>query len=69
MEYLIPRGINVFLLCGDSEIIYDLLLYQGSTTEINSICHKKFGLRASTVIHLTKTVEKNKHFIYFDNFL
>jgi len=55
-----PWGIKVFLLCGESGVIYDLVLYQGSTTEINSECLKKFGLGASTVLHLTKIVEKNR---------
>lgn len=63
-----PWGIKVFLLCGEIGIIYDLLLYQGSTTEINSVNLRQFGLGASIVLHLTKNVEKNMHFIYFDNF-
>lgn len=63
-----PWGIKAFLLCGESGIIHDLLLYQGSKTEINSVNLRQFGLGASTVLHLTENVEKNLQFIYFDNF-
>lgn len=63
-----PWGIKVFLLCGESGIVYDLLLYQGSTTELNPESLKSLGLGASVVLHLTKNIEKNRHNIYFDNF-
>lgn len=46
-----PWGIKIFLLCGESGIIYDLL-----STEINTENLKKFGL--GFVLHLTKNVEK-----------
>lgn len=68
MRNLIHGGINVFLLCGESGIIYDLLLYQGSTNEISPENLKKIGLEVSTVLLFTKNIDKNRHFIYFDNF-
>lgn len=54
-----PWGIKIFLLCGESGIIYDLLFL----TEINTENLKKFGL--GFVLHLTKNVEKIGT---FDNF-
>jgi hypothetical protein len=47
---------------------YNILLYQGATTELNQNIQKKFGLGASVVLHLIQHLEKNRHFLYFDNF-
>jgi hypothetical protein len=58
-----PWGIKAFLLCGSSGMVYNILLYQGNTTEIDQNILKKFGLGASVILHLTKYVEKNKLFL------
>lgn len=63
-----PWGIKAFFLCGSSGMVYNILLYQGNTTEIDQNILKTFGLGAIVVLHLTKYVEKNKHFLFFDNF-
>ncbi|XP_025407300.1 piggyBac transposable element-derived protein 3-like [Sipha flava] len=63
-----PWGIKAFLLCGESGMTYNILLYQGATTELDQTVQKKFGLGASVVLHLTQHLEKNRHYLYFDNF-
>ncbi|XP_060846578.1 piggyBac transposable element-derived protein 3-like [Rhopalosiphum padi] len=63
-----PWGIKAFLLCGESGMVYNILLYQGATTELDTSTQKQFGLGASVVLHLTKHLEKNRHFLFFDNF-
>lgn len=56
-----PWGIKNFLLCSSKEMVYNMLLYQGSTTEIDPNMLKKFGLGASVVLKLVEGLEKNKH--------
>lgn len=63
-----PWGIKIYVLAGQSGTVYDFLLYQGASTEINSDLQKQFGIGGATVLQLTKGVKKNSHFLYFDNF-
>jgi len=56
-----PWGIKAFLLCGSCGMVYNIILYQSNTTDIDQNILKTFGLGASVVLHLTKYVEKNKH--------
>lgn len=60
-------GIKIFLLCGESGIIYNIFLYQGFF-ELDSNDIKCFGSGGSVVLHLTKNVKSNSHYIFFDNF-
>lgn len=60
-------GIKNFMLCGESELIYDFILYQGSTTEINTK-YKAFGQTESTVMHLCDRIDKQNIRLYFDNY-
>ncbi|XP_060846479.1 piggyBac transposable element-derived protein 3-like [Rhopalosiphum padi] len=39
-----PWGIKIFLLCGQSGIVYNMILYQGVSTNINKDLQKNFGL-------------------------
>ncbi|KAE9522589.1 hypothetical protein AGLY_017011 [Aphis glycines] len=63
-------------LCIDEQIvpfkengmIYDFILYQGSSTELSPDNLHLFGLGASVVLHLVHSVKKNTHFLFFDNF-
>lgn len=48
-----PWGINLYLLCGESGLVYDFLLYQGSTTELHENIQKKFGLGGAVILKLT----------------
>lgn len=60
-------GIKIFVLCGESGMCYDFLIYQGSSTEIDPECMKQFGLGAAIVISLSNRLEGG-HYLYFDNF-
>jgi hypothetical protein len=63
-----PWGIKIYLLAGQSGTVYDFILYQGASTEINSDLQKQFGVGGAIVLQLTQGVKKNSHFLYFDNF-
>lgn len=49
-----PWGIKAFLLCGESGMVYNILLYQNATTELDQNTQKQFGLGASVVLNFTK---------------
>lgn len=38
-----PWGIKLFLMCGSSGIVYDFLIFQGSTTELDPNIQTNFG--------------------------
>lgn len=63
-----PWGIKIFLLCGQSGIVYNMILYQGVSTNINKDLQKIFGLGGAVVLDLTKHLTPNRHFLFFDNF-
>eukprot|EP00102_Acyrthosiphon_pisum_P023878 XP_016661088.1 PREDICTED: piggyBac transposable element-derived protein 3-like [Acyrthosiphon pisum] len=63
-----PWRIKLYILCGESGLVYDFLLYQGSTTELNGNIQKVFGLGGAVVLKLTMLLKKNRHFLYMDNF-
>jgi len=48
-------GVKLFCLCGMSGMIYDFIIYQGSTTEIRSE-HSQFGQSASLVMQLSEKI-------------
>jgi len=60
--------IRPFLLCGQSGIVYNMILYQGVSTNINKDLQKNFGLGGAVVLDLTKHLTPNRHFLFFDNF-
>ena len=43
-------GMKIFLLCGESGLCYDLIVYQGKTTEIEKNLQETFGLGGGVVI-------------------
>lgn len=45
-----------------------MLLYQGKSTDIDPNFLKKYGLGTSVVLKLIESLEKNEHFLFFDNF-
>lgn len=60
-------GVKIFVLCGESGTMYDfLIIYQGSTTEINSEL-AQFGLGAAIVMQLSERLSPSCQ-VYFDNF-
>lgn len=63
-----PWGIKLFALCGSSGLMYDFLIYQGSTTELNIEQQEVFGLGASVVLKLSERIKEVNIQLYFDNF-
>lgn len=63
-----PWGIKLYALCGSSGLLYDFILYQGPTTEINSLHQQVFGQSAAVVIKLTERITNPNHQLYFDNY-
>lgn len=54
---------------GDSGIIYDFLIYQGSTTCLNVEEKKEFGLTGAPVVHFTSRMPNGLGYkMFFDNF-
>jgi len=60
-----PWGIKNVLLCGQSGLVYNLLLYQGSSTQIDENMQKNFGLGGAIVLKLVENLKPNKHFFIF----
>lgn len=63
-----PWGIKLFALCGRSESLYDFLLYQGATTELDKDQQDVFGLGASVVLKLTERITEVNIQLYYDNY-
>lgn len=63
-----PWGLKIFLLCGQSGLVYNLILYQGSMNEISDELRKGFGLGGAVVLALTEQIESNCHYLSMDNF-
>lgn len=57
-----PWGLKIFAICGASRIMYDFLLYQGSSTEINQQHSEVFGQGAAVIIKLSDRI------IYFEKY-
>lgn len=62
-----PWGLKVFVLCGESGIVYDLIMYQGKSTEFDRENLQTFGLGPSIVLHLSRNCKPQTK-LYFDNF-
>lgn len=63
-----PWGIKIFALCGTSGIMYDFIIYQGSTTELNPDQQEVLGLGASVVLKLCERIGEKNIQLYYDNF-
>lgn len=53
-------GIKLYALVGSSGLIYDFLMYQGSTTEYKSE-YAAFGKSAGTVVQLADRIGSKNH--------
>lgn len=60
-------GIKIYILAGQSGLIYDFLIYQGSTTEIKKE-YLQFGSGAGTVMQLSERISEPNHGLYYDNY-
>lgn len=64
-----PWGIKMFMLCGKSGQVYDFVIYQGSTTEVDNSVQKVYGHGASIVLKLAERIKNEKgHKLFFENF-
>lgn len=50
------------MLCGANGLVYDFILYQGSTTELNPIYSKCLGEGAAIVMQLSERI--TEPFVY-----
>lgn len=60
-------GIKLFCLCGITGMIYDFIIYQGSTTETKPE-YLKFGQCASLVMQLSERINVPNCTLFFDNY-
>lgn len=51
-----PWGTKIFMLRGKSGLVYDFLLYQGSTTQIEDHVKHQYGVTGTIVLHLADHV-------------
>lgn len=64
-----PWCIKIFALCGTSGQMYDFILYQGSTTELNDNYQAVFGLGGAVVLQLCQRLSNVLNIrLYFDNY-
>ncbi|XP_050065242.1 piggyBac transposable element-derived protein 3-like [Aphis gossypii] len=63
-----PWGIKTYLLCGQSGLVYNLILYQGNMIEVDDDLKKTFGVGGAVVISLTENLKPNCHYLTMDNF-
>lgn len=63
-----PWGIKIFALCGSSGLIYDFLIYQGGTTELDKTNLQVFGSAASVVLKLSERIAVPNVQLFFDNY-
>ncbi|XP_050295117.1 piggyBac transposable element-derived protein 2-like [Anthonomus grandis grandis] len=63
-----PWGIKIFALCGSSGILYDFIIYQGSTTELDPQQLDVFRAGAAVVLKLSERISHPRVQLYFDNY-
>jgi len=63
-----PWEIKTYLLCGQSGLVYNLILYQGNMIEVDDDLKKTFGVGGAVVISLTENLKPNCHYLTMDNF-
>lgn len=63
-----PWGIKIFALCGVSGTLYDFIIYQGSTTELDKTQLAVFGQGAAVVLKLSNRIKEPNFQLYFDNY-
>lgn len=60
-------GVKIFILAGQTGKIYDFLIYQGATTELEEK-YKQFGIGAAIVMQLSERIQEKNYGLYFDNY-
>ncbi|KAH7979131.1 hypothetical protein HPB49_008293 [Dermacentor silvarum] len=51
-----PWGVKIFMLCGESGLVYDFLPYQGSTTNLEDPFKQQYGITGAIVSHLASSI-------------
>lgn len=60
-------GVKIYVLAGKSGIIYDFIIYQGTTTELNP-SYTHCGAAAGIVMQLSERISEPNHGLFFDNY-
>lgn len=60
-------GIKNVLLTSSNGLMFDFILYQGSTTEL-SATYRSFGIGAAFVMKLCERIQTSNHLLVFDNY-
>lgn len=60
-------GVKIYVMAGRSGLMYDFIIYQGSTTPLNPV-YVKYGSSAAVVIQLSERITEKNHGLFFDNF-
>lgn len=64
-----PWGVKAYLLCGESGLVYDFIVYQGKTTPLKPELTKNFGVTGAVVLQLSERITNNENYkLYADNF-
>lgn len=63
-----PWGVKIYALCGVSGTLFDFILYQGSTTEVDKGDQENLGLGAAMVMKLSERIDQRNVQLYFDNY-
>jgi hypothetical protein len=64
-----PWGVKIFMLCGESGIIYNSIVYQGSITPVDSELREKFGSTGAIVLYLANRIPSGHGYkVFFDNY-
>lgn len=64
-----PWGVKILMLCGESGLVYDFLLYQGSTTNLEGYFKQRYGIIGAIVSHLASSIPSDVGYkLFFDNY-
>jgi hypothetical protein len=63
-----PWGIQVFAICGKSGLLYDFIIYQGATSELDKMEKGVFGLAGAVVSKLSQRISEKNVALFFDNY-
>lgn len=63
-----PWGVKIFMICGKSGLIYDFIIYQGATTNLDRNDVLKYGASAAYVNELSKRINGSGYYLFFDNY-
>ena len=63
-----PWGVKLYLLCGQSGLVLDLIAYQGATTPLNEQYREDFEVTGAITAQLSERIlVDKKHKLYANN--